>query len=146
MRVSDVLRGKPHRIVSLPPSASAAQAAAMMHQEKIGAVLVCGPKGQVLGVLSERELALAIAIRMPDLFRHRIGELMTIATPSVAPEDAVQDVMRLMTERRVRHVPVVQDGSLVGLISIGDILKSRIEEKAQENAILRDLAQAHLTA
>ena len=146
MRVSDVLRSKPNRIVSLPPSASAAEAAAMMHQQKIGAVLVCDEKGRLLGLLSERELALAIAVRMTDLFRHRIGELMTIATPSVAPEDAVQDVMRLMTERRARHLPVIQDGSLVGLVSIGDILKSRVEEKAQENAILRDLAQAHLIA
>ena len=146
MRVSDILRSKPRRIVSLPPSASAAQAAAMMHQEKIGAVLVRDQNGQVLGLLSERELALAIAIRMPDLFRHRIGEIMTIATPSVTPEDSVQDVMRLMTDRRVRHLPVMQDGAVVGLVSIGDILKSRLEEKAQENAILQDLARAHLTA
>lgn len=143
MRLQDVLRTKADHVVTLPPSASLAKASTLMRLERVGAILIC--EGQhVLGILSERDLALAISELGPDLFSRSVGELMTVDVPTAAPGDAVIDVMRMMTEKRARHIPVVKDASLVGVVSIGDVLKSRLAEKIQENAVLLDLTRARL--
>jgi CBS domain-containing protein len=141
MKVSDVLRGRPRRLVSLPPSATAVDGAALMEAENVGAVLVRDDRGRLLGVLSERNLALAIATRGARLFRSRVDELMSVARPTAAPEDAIRDVMRMMTERRARHIPVLDGETVVGMVSVGDLLKARLAEKIEERAVLRDLAR-----
>jgi CBS domain-containing protein len=144
MRLSEVLSSKPDRLVTLPPTAPVADAAALMRREGIGAVLVCDKLRRVLGVLSERELALSIDAWGEELFELCVGEMMTVGAPTASPADAVQNVMRIMTEQRVRHMPVIEDGVVVGIVSIGDVLKSRLAEKVQENAVLQDLARARL--
>jgi CBS domain-containing protein len=145
MRLKDVLRSKPDHVVTLPPSASLTKASNLMRLERVGAILIC--EGQrVLGILSERDLALAIAELGPDIFSRTVGDLMTVDAPTAAPTDAVIEVMRMMTEKRARHVPVVDGVSLVGVVSIGDVLKSRLAEKIQENAVLQDIARARLPA
>jgi CBS domain-containing protein len=143
MRLNEVLRGKPDHVVILPPKATVTQASALMMTERVGAILVCEGK-RILGILSERDLAVAIAARGSELFGLSIGELMSVDAPTATPGDAVIDVMRLMTEKRARHVPVVEGESVVGVISIGDVLKSRLAEKIQENAVLQDLARVRL--
>ena len=143
MRLNEVLRNKRDHVVILPPKASVTQASALMMTERVGAILVC-EGGRILGILSERDLAVAIAARGPELFSLRIGELMSVDAPTATPGDAVIDVMRLMTEQRARHIPVVEGESVVGVVSIGDVLKSRLAEKIQENAVLQDLARVRL--
>ena len=144
MRVSDVLLAKPDRLVTLPPTASVTQAASLMQLEGVGAILICEDRRHVLGVLSERDLALAIAELGPSLFARQAGDLMAVDPPSVTLDHPVQNVMRIMTEQRARHVPVMEDDVVVGILSIGDVLKSRLTEKMQENAVLLDLTRAHL--
>ena len=146
MRVSELLREKPERVVSLPPTARPNEAAALMRREKVGAVLISDDGGRILGILSERDLALAVATHGPSLFDQQVAELMSVNVPTARRGDAVRDVMRVMTERRARHVPVVDGGVVLGVISIGDVLKSRLAETVQENAVLHDLARAHLAA
>jgi CBS domain-containing protein len=143
MRLNEVLRNKPDHVIILSPQASVTQASALMMTERVGAVLVC-EGGRILGILSERDLALAVAELGPDLFGRCVAELMSVEVPTAAPGDAVIDVMRMMTEKRARHVPVVDGEAVVGLVSIGDVLKSRLAEKIQENAVLQDLARAHI--
>ena len=144
MRLQEVLRNKPDRLVTLPPTAPVIQAAALMKMEGVGAVLVCDGRRRVLGLVSERDMALAVAVLGPELFELCVGEMMTVGAPSASPTDAVQNVMRIMTEQCVRHMPVIEDGVVVGIVSIGDVLKSRLAEKIQENAVLQDLARARL--
>jgi CBS domain-containing protein len=145
MRLSEVLRDNSGRVITLPPTALSQQAAALMKLEGIGAVLICDDRRRLLGVLSERDLALAIAAPGHSLSTRCIGELMSVDVPTARPDDSVQSVMRTMTERRARHIPVIEDGVVVGLVSIGDVLKSRLAEKIQENAVLQDLARARFS-
>jgi CBS domain-containing protein len=140
MRLQDVLRGRPDQVVILPPKASLSQASALMMLERVGAILVC-EGGRILGILSERDLAVAIAVRGPELFGLCVSELMSVNVPRAAPSDAVSDVMRTMTEKRARHVPVVDGEAVLGLVSLGDV---RLAEKIQESAALQDLARARL--
>jgi CBS domain-containing protein len=141
MKVSDILRERRRHLVSLPPSATAMEAATLMSAEHVGAVLVRDDRGRLLGVLSESNLALAIAAYGARLFRIRIGELMAVARPTAVLDDAIRDVMRVMTERRARHIPVLDGETVVGIVSVGDLLKARLTEKIQENAVLQDLAR-----
>jgi CBS domain-containing protein len=146
MRLSEVLREKPQRVVGLPPSATAAEASALMETERVGALVVRDYRGGLLGVVSERDLALGIAAHGGELGHIRIGALMAIDVPTASPGDAVRDVMRTVTERRARHVPVLEGDTVVGVVSVGDLLKARLAEKSQENAVLQDLARARLPA
>jgi CBS domain-containing protein len=145
MRIHEILRDKTNYVVTLQSRALVSQASALMLMERVGAVVVCEGE-RILGVRSERDLALAISELGPDLFSRCVGELMSVDPPIAAPGDAVVDVMRTMTEKRARHIPVVEGGSVVGMVSIGDILKSRLAEKIQENAVLQDLARVRLSA
>jgi CBS domain-containing protein len=113
--------------------------------ERVGAILICDG-GRVLGVLSERDLALAVAVRGSELFKLTVGDLMSVEAPTATPDDSIRDVIQTMTEKRARHMPVLQGDSVVGMVSIGDVLKSRLAEKIQENAVLQDLARARLPA
>jgi CBS domain-containing protein len=101
-------------------------------------------QGRLLGLVSERDLALAIATHGNALFRIRLGELMSTHPPTASPHDAVRDVTRIMTDQRARHLPVVDGERVVGLISIGDLLKARLAEKTEENAVLLDLTRARI--
>lgn len=146
MRLSEILRDKPPRIVGLPPSATAIDAAVLMRTEKVGAIIVRDYQGRLLGLVSERDLALAIATHGAALFRVRLSELMSTHGPTARPNEAIRDVTRTMTDRRARHVPVIDDGRVVGVVSIGDLLKARLAEKTEENAVLLDLARARIPA
>jgi CBS domain-containing protein len=146
MRLFEILRDKPFRLIALPPTAAAIDAAALMKAEHVGAVLVLDDAARLLGVVSERDLVLGVAADGPTLFRRRVAELMSVGGPTARPSDSVLHVMRAMTERRARHVPVLDGDTVVGVISIGDLLKARLAEKTQENAILQELAQVRVAA
>jgi CBS domain-containing protein len=146
VRLSEILNSKTGRLITLTPTASVLRAAILMKTGGVGAVVVCDHRGRVLGVVSERDLVLAMAAMGPDVFELCVGQVMTVDVPTARPHMAIQNVMRIMMEQRARHLPVVEDGVAVGVVSIGDVLKSRLAEKIQENAVLQDLARARLPA
>ncbi|MBV8682887.1 MAG: CBS domain-containing protein [Caulobacteraceae bacterium] len=146
MRLFEILYDKPFRLIALPPTATALDAAALMKAEHVGAVLVIDGAKRLLGLVSERDLALGLATHGVGLLRRRVGEVMTAGGPTARPNDSVLHIMRTMTERRARHVPVLDGDTVVGVISIGDLLKARLAEKVQENAILQELARVRLAA
>jgi CBS domain-containing protein len=141
MRVSDVLKAKGHKVYFTAGIASLEVAVRKMAELGIGALLVLDRGERLLGVFSERDVALAVARFGPRALKLRVGQLISATFATVAPEDSVQQAMRLMTDERARHVPVVSAGRVVGLLSIGDVVKSRLEEKTAEVVVLQDLAR-----
>jgi CBS domain-containing protein len=146
MRLFEILREKPFRLIALPPTATALDAATVMRAEEVGAVLVLDDASRLLGVVSERDLVLGVAAEGATLLRRRAAEVMSVGGPTARPSDSVVHVMRTMTERRARHVPVLDGDAVVGVVSIGDVLKARLAEKVQENVVLQELARVNLAA
>ncbi|MBA2444287.1 MAG: CBS domain-containing protein [Nocardioidaceae bacterium] len=127
MRIQDVMRSKGGSVVTAPPNTTVRELVALLAEHNIGAVVVMGEESQIAGIVSERDVVRRLAADV-DILDSDISEIMTSEVRSVAPDESVHDLMRLMTEHRIRHVPVVLDGSLQGIISIGDVVKSRIGE------------------
>ncbi|MDE1916877.1 MAG: CBS domain-containing protein [Sphingomonadales bacterium] len=146
MRVSEILRSKSNRLVLISSDASLKDASTLILNERVGMVLVNDDQGEIAGTLSERNLICFIAQKGVDAIRETVRSAMSNIGLTAAPADSVTDVMRLMTEKRSRHLPVFDAGKLVGVISIGDILKSRMAEKDQEAAVPRDIARFSLAA
>lgn len=137
MYVSDILKVKGGEVVSITATESIYSALSLMATNKIGAVLVTEPKGGIAGIISERDLVRAMHKFGKDLFDKHVSDLMTTTVVTCSPKDPVAAIMGMMTSQRFRHVPVVEDGKLVGMVSIGDVVKSRIEEAQFEVDALR---------
>ncbi|HYD65777.1 CBS domain-containing protein [Azospirillum sp.] len=138
--VAELLGSKGRTVVSILPSESVASAAALLTEKRIGAVVVRDLRGKLVGILSERDIVRAIAGRGEAALDERVEELMTKEVRTCKPGDSVKDLMQMMTQRRHRHVPVCDEaGDLVGIVSIGDVVKARLDEQAHEVAVLRDL-------
>ena len=146
MRVQDILRTKNAKLVSISPDASVRQAAAKIIDERVGMLLVIDAREVLVGLLSERDIVRFVATRGGDALASRVKAVMADISLTASPDDPVAEVMREMTDQRARHVPVLSERKLVGVISIGDILKSRLAEKDQEAAVLRDMARVSLVA
>ena len=142
MRVSDILKTKGSAVKTVESTATIKAFAHGLRTEAVGAMVVKDAKGAVEGIISERDLARGLAEYGSDLPGMAVSELMTKAVVTCAPEDSVATVAKVMTLRRIRHLPVVVDGKLVGLISIGDVLKHRLDEVQLEANVLRDYAIA----
>lgn len=139
MRVKDILRHKGEHVVSVKETDLLTDAIRLMHDERIGAVAVLDSNGQLAGMLSEREVVDTLA-RDPDrALRRRCGELMLSEAPTCQAETSIHDLAKTMTQVRVRHIPVLEDENIVGIISIGDITKAQLNEKQLENGVLQDL-------
>ena len=138
MTIATILRGKGGDVVSVPPQATGKEVAETLTRHRIGAVLVRDGSGAVLGIVSERDLvrAMAAAGRAPDALA--AAEMMTRDLATVTPGSTIADALGLMTDRRVRHLPVMEDGVLRGMVSIGDLVKARIEAAEGEARALRD--------
>ena len=109
-----------------------------MKDRVIGALVVTGDEVQLLGIISERDIVHGLVERGRDLLDARVGDLMTVDVLTCAPEDRITKLMARMTERRIRHLPVVDDGALCGIVSIGDVVKNRLDEIAAEASALRE--------
>jgi len=127
MRIRDIMQGKGGSVVTASPDTSVRELVALLAEHNIGAVVVSSAKSQIAGIVSERDVVRGLAGGV-EILDSPISEIMTSEVRSAAPHDSVHDLMRLMTEHRIRHVPVVVDGSLKGIVSIGDVVKSRIGE------------------
>lgn len=142
MRVSDILRSKGSAVMTIEPDATIRAFADKLKVAGVGAMLVTDQKGALCGIISERDLARGVADFGPNLSSMHVSDMMTQSVVSCRPEDSVASAAKIMTQRRIRHLPVVVDGLLVGLVSIGDVLKYRLDEVQLEANVLRDVALA----
>ena len=136
MRISDVLRGKSDQVVTVTPETRVDQLLAVLAEHKIGAAVVSGDGTAVDGIVSERDVVRALAERGSAVLDEPVSAIHTTNVFTVAPDAELADVERLMTERRFRHVPVVVDDALRGIVSIGDVVKKRIDELESERSEL----------
>jgi len=141
MRVQDVIKTKGQDVIKVVETVSIERAVHVMRDRAIGALVVVASDGALKGVLSEREIVAALAQHGKAALRLRASDVMLSNPPAVEPVDSVHDAMAIMTEQRVRHLPVITNASVVGLISIGDTVKARLAEKIAENIVLQDIAR-----
>ena len=137
MNVETILRNKGNRVATIRPEATVADAVDMLNRERIGALVVSEDGARVDGILSERDIVMALADHRADLLSRNVDEIMTRKVVTCEPGDSVGDLMAEMTNRRIRHFPVVADGRLRGIVSIGDLVKSRLDEVEFEASSLR---------
>jgi CBS domain-containing protein len=138
MRISDVLRVKGQQVVTVTPDTRVRHLLAVLAEHRIGAVVVSQDGTSVDGIASERDIVRALAERGAAVLSEPVTAIYTAEVRTVVPQTPLEEVMRIMTEHRVRHTPVVVDGSLRGLVSIGDVVKNRIDELETERAALTD--------
>ena len=137
MNVETILRNKGNWVATIRPNATIADAVDMLHRERIGAIVVSEDGNSVDGILSERDIVIALAEQAADLLSRTVDEIMTRDVVTCEPGDTVGELMAEMTNRRVRHLPVVADGRLCGIVSIGDLVKNRLDEVEFEAQSLR---------
>ncbi len=140
MKVADILAHKGNRVVTIKSDASLRTAIKRLALERIGALVVSDDGEHVDGVLSERDVVMALAEQGGEILEpsRRVEAFMTRSVRVCTPEDSIAHLMRVMTLHRIRHLPVVEDGRLVGIVSIGDVVKNRLEELEMETSVLRD--------
>ena len=137
MKLKNVLAAKGRRVVTVPAKSSIADAIRSMHAEKVGAVLVPDAEGCPVGIFTERDVVRFYAEGDRDLDTLPVASRMTCSIVIAGLETSVDEALGLMTEHRFRHLPVVEEGKLLGLVSIGDLVKVKLEETAQEAQALR---------
>ncbi|MBU2581679.1 MAG: CBS domain-containing protein [Alphaproteobacteria bacterium] len=142
MLVTDILKQKGREIVSISATQTTRSAAQMLADNNIGALVALDPDGAPEGILSERDIIDGIARHGAEALDLQIGIFLTRSMVHCSPRDTLLDVARTMTQRRIRHLPVVEGSQLIGLVSIGDVLKCRISEVELESLVLRDVAIA----
>jgi CBS domain-containing protein len=127
MRINEVLKTKGAEVITVSPDTTVRDLVALLVEKNIGAVLVATRERPVAGIVSERDVVRGLADG-PGVLDRPVSDLMTAEVVTAEPHQSVHELMRLMTQRRIRHVPVVTDGELQGIVSIGDVVKSRIDE------------------
>lgn len=137
MTVARIIEDKGRDVITVTPSASLADVAAILSSKRIGAVVVV-EKGRIRGILSERDMVRALAKEGGGALAMPAGDWMTAEVATCSPEDTINDVMEKMTTGRFRHLPVLEGGSLAGIVSIGDVVKRRIEDVQREADQIRE--------
>jgi len=137
MKLAELIKSKEKEIVKITQDSKIAAAASTMTEAKIGALLVEDGAGKIVGILSERDIVRGMGPHGADLHDVEVSELMTRNLIRCSPSDTVNEAMAMMTDRRIRHLPVFDGEELVGFISIGDLVKCRIMEVQSEAEALR---------
>jgi CBS domain-containing protein len=127
--VDQLLRTKGNQIFSVDPAESVLQAIEIMATRHVGALLVMS-QGSLIGIISERDYARKVILKKRSSHDTPVGDIMTSPPVTVAPSDTIHHCMQLMTERRIRHLPVMDAGRVVGILSIGDLVKALMEEQS----------------
>jgi len=141
MNVASILKTKGSDVLSVSADTSVAEVARSLTDRKIGAVVVNGAGGSLAGILSERDIVRGVAQHGAGVLSEPVSTLMTADVLTCSIDDTVDQIMDLMTDRRIRHLPVVENGSLRGIVSIGDVVKARIAEtEAEANALKEYIA------
>jgi CBS domain-containing protein len=138
MTVKAILSRKGSDVVTIAPTANLSEAVTLLAEKRIGAVIVTGADNRVAGILSERDIVRALGERGADALGDNIAAVMTRKVTTCVEADTVADIMERMTTGKFRHVPVVEQGRLAGVISIGDVVKFRVEEIERESDALRE--------
>jgi CBS domain-containing protein len=137
MFVSDILSQKGGLVFTVTSGTTVAQVAQQLSTRRIGSVLVMDGRDAVAGIVSERDLVRAFALHGAEALGFEASRIMTRDVTSCDPDDSIERVMQVMTQGRFRHLPVVRHGELLGLVSIGDVVKARIEETEHEAEALK---------
>lgn len=138
MTVKAILSQKGSDVLTIDPAATLAAAAKLLAERRIGAVLVTGVDGRLSGILSERDIVRALAERGADILNERVDRTMTRKVVTCTEAETIASIMERMTAGKFRHLPVVDQGRLVGVISIGDVVKFRLHEIETESQALRE--------
>ena len=144
MPVADILHHKGQHVSTVRSIDAVAGAIRKLHEERIGALVVVDRWGKLVGMLSERDLIHALAQHGAAALSFEVHEVMTPDVTTCTPDDRIEAVMQVMTMHRFRHLPVMDKGQLVGLVSMGDLVKHRLDEKEQEANVLRDITRARV--
>jgi CBS domain-containing protein len=138
MNVSAILRQKGRAVTTAGPDATLLNVAAKLAAKRIGAIVIVGPRGDVAGIVSERDIIRELARRGSECLSRPVAETMTKQVVTCQETDTLDELMAMMTARRFRHLPVVTDGALVGIVSIGDVVKHHVAEVEMEATAMRD--------
>lgn len=138
MKVAAVLQKKGRHVHTIHPAASVAEAANSLAGSEIGALVVTVVGGGIVGILSERDIVRGLRTHGSGLLTMTVADVMTRRVNTCTSQDSVTDLMRRMTTDRHRHMPVVDDGRLAGIVSIGDVVKNRVQEVELAQGVLRD--------
>ena len=138
MTVKAILSHKGGNVVTIAPTATLSAAVKLLAERRIGAIVVTGPENRVAGILSERDIVRTLADRGPAALDENVAAVMTRKVMTCTEADTIASLMERMTEGKFRHLPVVEQGRLVGVISIGDVVKFRVEEIEGESNALRE--------
>lgn len=138
MTVSIILTGKGREVVTIEPGASLADAAQLLAQKRVGAALILGADHRIAGIISERDIVRALAARGAGALTEPVSQSMTRKVETCNESEAVAKIMERMTAGKFRHMPVVDQGRVIGVVSIGDIVKHRLSEMEHDSAALRD--------
>jgi CBS domain-containing protein len=141
VRIADVLRRKGDQVATIAPEETVTTLLDRLAEHRVGALVVSIDGESVAGIVSERDVVRRLQEAGPSALGLQVREIMTPEVHTCRPSDLIDDLMRVMTERRVRHVPVVVEGRLAGIVSIGDVVKHRIDELQSE----RDHLTAYIT-
>lgn len=142
MLVSQILKGKGDLVFTASPNETVAAAAALLHSRRVGAMVIVDGEGVVAGILSERDVVRVVAERGAAGLHEPISTCMSRDVVFAEPTEQVHTLLERMTDRRIRHLPVIRDGRLAGIVSIGDLVKSKIAEAEAEAENLK----AYITA
>lgn len=137
MNVATILKHKGRAVATLNPSATLQDVAEKLSLKRIGAIVIVGDGGSVVGIVSERDVIRAVARSGVDALRQKVSDVMTREVESCCESDPVDELMEAMTKGRFRHLPVIEDGALVGIISIGDVVRNHVAEVEMEVSAMR---------
>src|SRR4029079_16946716 len=141
MTVKAILSAKGVEVLTIEPTTNLAAAAKLLAERRIGALVVTGPDRRVVGIISERDIVRALAERGPSVKDAPLTEVMTRKVVTCAPSDTISSLMERMTTGKFRHLPVIEQGRLTGVVSSGDVVKHRLHEMESEQAALCDYIQ-----
>ena len=142
MTVKTILSAKGGEVITIGPTTNVAAAVKLLAERRIGALVVIGAEQSVVGIISERDIVQVLAARGAAALDLPLTEVMTRKVATCIPSDTITSIMGRMTDGKFRHVPVVEQGRLTGIVSIGDVVKKRLEEMEHEQATLRDYIQS----
>jgi CBS domain-containing protein len=138
MNVAAILKQKGRAVTTAGPDVTLLEIADKLAAKRIGAIVIVGVRGEVAGILSERDIIRALAEQGPACLKRPVSETMTKHVVTCQETDTLDELMAMMTARRFRHLPVVTDGALVGIISIGDVVKHHVAEVEMEATAMRE--------
>ena len=146
MRISDVLADKGGHVVTVWPDTRLGYVTQLFDARKISSVVVADHSGRQVGIVSDRELVRALARHGAQALELRASQVMLSPALACRPDDTVGEVLRLMTDNRIRHILVLRDAAMLGIVSIGDLVKIRLTDAELENRVLREMALARLAS